>query len=134
MTFAKELTRFVATVKARQKAVYVGTASAIHASIKDGSTVTGAPGQPVDSGFLKNSWTLAIGPTEANIQTNVAYAPVIEYNDRSQYNDQGRMPPESVTGTSRRSIKSTVGGNHSVRLTIAGASALQRQVLREVLP
>lgn len=130
MTFAKDVLRFVTKVKATNRAVYVSTATKAHESIVRGSTVTGSPGQPVDTGFLRSSWTLAIGPTEARIQTNVAYAPVIEYNDRSQYNAQGEMPNE-VQGVTRQSVKSTVGGHHSVRLTIAGASALQAEALRE---
>jgi hypothetical protein len=131
MTFARDVLRFVTQTKAVTREVYVSIATKAHASIKEGSAVTGAPGQPVDSGFLRNSWILAIGPTEARIQTNVAYAPVIEYNDRSQYNDQGKMP-EPVEGVTRKPIKSTVGGHHSVRLTIAGASALQAQAVREL--
>lgn len=131
MTFARDVLRFVTQTKAVTREVYVSLATKAHASIKEGSTVTGSPGQPVDSGFLRDSWILSLGPTEARIQTNVAYAPVIEYNDRSQYNDQGRMPPESVDGVGRRSVKSTVGGHHSVRLTIAGASALQAEAVRE---
>ena len=145
MSFASELAAFRIKVTRAVPAVYVGVATRAHRSIKGvGSPdpVTGAPGQPVDSGFLKNSWTLDIGKDVATIQTNVAYARVIEDNNRAAYDNRGAVGkygvtgglvgPALPTGLGRRSRKSTSGGNHSVKMTIAGASAIQRQVVAEL--
>jgi len=133
MSFAKDIQRFVTVVKTRNRAVFVGVANAAHQSIKFGRPETGAPGQPVDTGFLRNSWTIAIGPSEAIIGTNVAYARVVEDNgDRSKYNPAGTMPPADSPLAGRKRIKSTTGGAHSVKMTVAGANRLQAAVLREM--
>lgn len=134
MSFDQDLNRFALKLDARVKAVFLGTAAKIHKSITMGSTTTGAPGQPVDTGFLRNSWTLVNGPVSADISTNVAYAPVIEHNLRTAYNPAGVMPRDRTNpnGSSRRPVKSTVGGHHSVKLTVAGADRLQAETLREL--
>jgi hypothetical protein len=42
-------------------------------SIVEGSELTGAPGQPVDTGFLKGSWSRWYdSPTKQTIGTNVS--------------------------------------------------------------
>jgi hypothetical protein len=123
MSFADDLRRFVLRTQVRRQTTYVGLATRVHRSIVGDGTpdpVTTAPGQPVDTGFLRDSFTLAIGPSEATIQTNVAYAPPIE---------------DGVSaGGTPITFKSAVGGAHSVKLTIAGASALQADVVRELGP
>jgi hypothetical protein len=107
VTFSEDLARFAAKLKARNQLVFVNTASAVKGSIVDGSAVTGSPGQPVDTGTLKASWHLAfVSPTVADISTNVAYAPVIEDNARGA------------------TLRSAVGGFHSVRYTVAGFERL----------
>jgi len=119
MSFAPDLAAFRIKVTRAVPAVYVGVATRAHRSIVGTGSpdpVTGAPGQPVDTGFLKNSWTLDIGKDVATIQTNVAYARGIEDGISSH-------------GTPIR-FKSKVGGAHSVKQTIAGASALQADVVR----
>jgi hypothetical protein len=133
MSFASDIKRFVVKVERRNRAVYVGIANAVHASIVRGSPITGAPGQPVDTGFLLGSWKLNIGKEQATVATNVAYARVIEDNNRAAYDARGVLPdPEKKKGPRRKSIKSTVGGHHSVKTTIAGASLLQNAVLGEL--
>lgn len=122
MSFADDLNRFVAKTKATTTAVYVGTATKVQESVKGSGVpgmvhpITGAPGQPVDTGNLRNSWTLRITPTEATISTNVKYAPAIE-------DGVGRY------GTMR--VRSAVGGFHSVKLTVGNANGLQREAVRE---
>ena len=134
MSFERDLNRFSLKLDNRVKAVFLGTAAKIHESITVGSATTGAPGQPVDTGFLRNSWTLVQTPTSAEIATNVAYAPVIEHNVRTAYNPSGVKAPPRVNpnGSSRRPVKSTVGGHHSVKLTVAAADRLQAETLREL--
>ena len=130
-SFADDMNRFKTRLVFKTKAAYVGTASRIHASIKGNSSgtpdpVTGAAGQPVGQygpgynegkvgGELKASWVIAIGEREAVISTNKAYAEVIE---------TGIGPYGPITQ------RSTMGGFHSVQQTIAGASALQADVVR----
>jgi hypothetical protein len=131
--FDKALNTFALKVNARTKAVYLSVAAKVHQSITVGSATTGAPGQPVDTDFLRNSWTLVQGPTVSEIATNVAYAPVIEHNLRSAYNAAGRTNErKNPAGSYRAPIKSTVGGNHSVKLTVAAADRLQAEALREL--
>jgi hypothetical protein len=133
MSFNADLNRFALKVDARTKAVYLAVAAKVHESITVGSPTTGAPGQPVDTGFLRASWTLTQGPTVSEIATNVAYAPVIEHNLRAAYNSSGvQNDRRNPNGTARRAVKSTVGGAHSVRLTVAAADRLQSEALREL--
>jgi hypothetical protein len=93
-------------------------ASAAHTSIVDGSPLTGSPGQPVGQygpgyhpgevgGTLKASWQLRFPAKDvAEITTNEVYAPHNEYG---------------VTADGRPyTQRSSIGGRHSVALTIAG--------------
>ena len=56
MSFGSDLTLFAQKVEGRQRALFVGCVNAVQESIVDGSAVTGAPGQPVDTGNLRASW------------------------------------------------------------------------------
>lgn len=133
MSFDRDLNRFALKLDARTKAVFLSVAAKVHQSITVGSATTGAPGQPVDTGFLRNSWTLVQGPVMAEIATNVAYAPVIEHNLRSAYDAKGvRNERKNPNGSYRAPIKSTVGGHHSVKMTVAGADRLLAEALREL--
>jgi hypothetical protein len=100
-------------------------------SIRFGSEITGAPGQPVSTGFLINSW---ITDREADgsftISTNVAYAPVIEDNSRAAFEPQGVQAPKREPGAGALP-KSTVGGNHSVKLTRAGMDKITDVAVRQ---
>lgn len=120
MGFADDLRIFAAKVQARNQAVFVNTCAAAKDSIQNGSPVTGAPGQPVDTSNLKASWQLTFdSPSSALISTNVVYAPFIE---------EGVAPVRSgnVTGTTKQrlTLRSPVGGFHSVALTVAGLSRI----------
>lgn len=135
--FDAQITRWLQKVEQRRTMLFVNTANATKNSITEGSAVTGAPGQPVDTGTLKASWVLAWDdPTHALIATNIAYAPVIEENSRAAYDERGdpaataRRNPD---GSWRRPVKSIVGGHHSVKLTHANFDALVRDELVRVL-
>lgn len=82
-------------VAARKQAIFVGTATEALRSIVEGSALTGAPGQLVDSGNLKASWNLSFpSRDEALIVTNVVYAPDMEEGTR-----EGRaLTQHSATG------------------------------------
>lgn len=131
--FEEDMKRWIIKVEARTRAVFVSTATKVHESIKEGSATTGAPGQPVDTGFLKGSWILAFTtPDTAEVRTNVAYAPVIEYGMKEAYDGLGEKQP--AAWALRSTGKSTVGGSHSVALTLAGANRLQDEALAELGP
>jgi hypothetical protein len=120
MSFASDLNRFTVKLGRLTPATYVGVSTRVHASIVGDESgapdaITGAPGQPVDVGFLKASYILAIGPTQATITTNAEYAKAIE---------DGIGPYGPLT------LRSKVGGFHSIKQTLAGASALQADVVR----
>lgn len=118
MTFSGDLKGFAARVQANAQAVFVNTASAAHESIVDGSSVTGAPGQPVDTGNLRGSWQLQFEtPTIARISTNVEYAPYIEDGIVQARSGQ-------VSGHTQQRLVFKNHGPHSVKLTIAGVSKL----------
>lgn len=117
MAFADDLRRFATKTEAQVRDVFVGTAVHLHTSIKFGSPVTGAPGQPIDLGTLRNSWTLTFeSPDTALIASNIEYAQAVE-------DGVGPYGPR-VYGA-----KNGLGGSHSVKISIAAA---QRVVDAEV--
>jgi hypothetical protein len=120
MPFADDVRRFALKADGITKDVFANVVSATASSITDGSEVTGAPGQPVDTGNLKASWRTEFeSPTEALISTNVVYAPVIE-------DGVGKYGPLT--------LRSEVGGFHSVSLTVAGFGALVADEARKAAP
>lgn len=130
MSFADDLQRFAAKTQGKSNALFINVAKDVKASIVDGSAVTGAPGQPVDTGNLKASWQLTMeAKHSALISTNVAYAPVIEDNLRSSFDPRGAMP---VKDALRKPIKSTVGGFHSVKLTVGAFDRIVESKLAEL--
>ena len=126
MSFSDDIARFNAKTRTKLQALFVNLASAVKGSVVDGSPVTGAPGQPVGQygpgyhqgrvgGTLKASWVLDFPtPTTAEISTNVVYAPVIEDNIRGAR------------------LRSSVGGFHSVKYTVAGFERLLEAEVRKV--
>lgn len=105
MSFDGDLKLFADKVLTRHKQVFVGSVQHVHTSVVDGSPVTGAPGQPVDTGNLRASWQQTY-PAEyiGEVYTNVEYAPAIE---------EGVGPHGPMT------LRSPTGGFHSVALTRA---------------
>lgn len=120
MGFADDIQAFSAKVAQRHKDVFVGSATAVKKSITDGSEITAAPGQPVRDGILKGSWQLTYPEDMVGlIATGVEYAEPIE---------EGMGPHGSLT------LRSEVGGFHSVALTRAGWPALVDDVVKRVVP
>jgi len=82
-SFDDALNRFALKLDARSRAVFVGVATEVQRSVVHGSEVTGAPGQPVDTGNLRDSWIPEFtSPTTWQTTTNVGYAPIVEHNLR----------------------------------------------------
>lgn len=106
MTFSEDIRRFNLKVERLTHEVFASEAGIVAEtmnSIVFGSPLTGAPGQPVDTGRLRASWQAEFpDETTAIISTNVPYAPIIEENIRGAQ------------------LRSAVGGFHSVKLTILG--------------
>lgn len=115
MGFRDDIRRIIDDVDAEDRAIFAEVVSLVHESIVEGSPLTGSPGQPVDTGALRNSWTPAFNsPGEASVATNLEYAQVVEDNigDRHYKNH----------------------GPHSVKLTIAGLDRLVDEAARRITP
>lgn len=109
--FERDLERFTAKLEGMTAELLPNVASALQASIVSGSPLTGAPGQPVDTGNLRASWNVSFPSADtAQISTNVEYAPYVEDN---------------VRGVTFR-----VGGPHGVKLTLANAQAIVNEEAR----
>ena len=107
MSFRDGMGRVRLAVRARNRGVFVACVSEATRSIVEGSDLTGAPGQPVDTGNLKASWqTVFVASDRAVIGTNVEYARSIE--DGVSY----------AHGGTPITIRSKVGGTHSVQRTV----------------
>lgn len=102
----------------RLRDVVARASDLVHESIVEGSPLTGAPGQPVDTGNLRASWQQLIdGPLRRRIVTKTVYAPLIEDG-------------VSWHGTPI-AFKSQVGGAHSVKLTRAAWARIVEQAVQD---
>jgi hypothetical protein len=85
-------------------------------SVRDGSEITGAPGQPIETGRLKRSWhEVRESDFERQVITKIWYAPAIEDGQQRAYTlKSGKaVTPRPIV------FKSSSGGAHSVALTHA---------------
>lgn len=118
MTFGDDINTFLGKLDGKHREVFVDTVTAVQSSIVEGSAVTGAPGQPVDTGTLRASWHTEFESADvATITTNVAYAEPIEDGE----GQHGAL-----------ALRSQVGGFHSVKLTRNGFQALVDDVTAKV--
>jgi hypothetical protein len=121
VSFGADIKRFSDKVQIRSGAVFTETMDECLRSIQTGSEISGAPGQPVDTGALRASWQkFFISPMEARIGTNIVYAQSIE--DGLSYAHGGTPITQ----------RSSVGGFHSVKLTIAAFARIVEIVTRRV--
>lgn len=140
MTFSGDLKAFAAKVQARQKDIFQGCVGAVRTSIVDGSSITSAPGQPVDTSNLRRSWREEY-PQEwvgTVLSYDVPYAEAIEEGQQNTYWRQ----TERGTGWGYASVRispkpmtrrSEVGGFHSVKLTRSGWQNIVDHVVKEVV-
>lgn len=129
-TFAEQVAAFQRKVDREEKQIFTDCVAMVTESIKVGSAITGAPGQPVDTGFLRGSWQSEFtGPGTARVMTNVSYAPAIETGVRSDYDPHGAENPNPSKGPHR---PSTVGGHHSVKLTCAAFDRIVKAAVAKV--
>ncbi len=109
--FGDDLNRFVQFAERQTRDVFVHATEEVQRSVVEGSTLTGAPGQPVRTGALRASWIGEfLSETLWRLSTNMAYAEAIEDGG----SERGRFNP------ARGAPRSEVGGYHSVAHTIAG--------------
>jgi hypothetical protein len=121
MTFKDQTQAFSVKTFRMAKDVFVGCTEVVHESITTGHVVTAAPGQPVQSGALLNSWTPQF--IDANTwqdTTHLSYAPSIE--DLVSY----------AHGGTPITIRSAVGGGHSVKMTRVAWSRIVEYVTQRV--
>lgn len=118
--FSDKLRAFKKKTYERTNQVMNGIATEAYRSIVMGSEITGAPGQPVDTGRLRASWQLIWeGPKgPIDIVTNVVYARQIE---------------DGVSHWGKPLVlRSQVGGFHSVKLTVSSMPMIVKKVVEEV--
>lgn len=103
--FKRDIAEFQRLLARRQRAAFLDAAGVALESIKVGSLLTGAPGQPVDTGNLRNSWEKEItSASTGRIFSTAEYAEAIE---------------EGIGPHGPMSVRSQVGGFHSAKLTVA---------------
>lgn len=119
MAFSDDLEAFALKVETRSRLLFERATEEVQRSVVDGSEITGAPGQPVDTGNLKGSWIpQLLAPWSWQTTTGVEYAEPIE---------EGIGPHGPLT------LRSAVGGFHSVRLTRAGWGRIVEAARTEVV-
>lgn len=117
--FRSGLRDFGVKVQAETLEIFAEFVTLTHESVVAGSALTGSPGQPVDTGNLRRSWQINWqGPAQADISTNLPYAPSIE--DGVSY----------AHGGTPMTLRSPTGGFHSVAVTMAGADRLLDEAKR----
>lgn len=115
MSFSAQLNGIVDKTRRQEAELYRGCVNHAFRSIRFGSKVTGAPGQPVDTQALLDSWVLKYeAGRQAYAESSLFYAPIIEDNKRGAQ------------------LRSKVGGFHSVKLTRVGWNRIVQYELQNV--
>ena len=116
VAFRAQLDKWVATVDRRARSLFGNVVDAAHRSIVYGSPLTGAPGQPIDTRMLRESWKVIYESSEVALitvkplaadPTPVIYAPFMEL---------GFGPDGPIN---LLFLRGPYGGFHSVKLTKA---------------
>lgn len=106
--FAAWLRNIALDLRYREEDCFANIAEHVMTSVLVGSPVTGAPGQPIDTGELIGSWTMTMSvPSRyAKYESSAAHAEIIETNARGA------------------KLRSKVGGFHSVAITMANLNKI----------
>lgn len=121
MAFASDVAAFQQKVRRRAQAVRHTAVFLTHESITVGSALTGAPGQPVQYGSLRQSYQIEIlSPTMTRIASAKKYARSIE--DLLSY----------AHGGTPITIRSKVGGGHSIKMTVLAWTRIVEEANRRV--
>lgn len=117
--FVRDCRLHLSKTRQLNQRVFTDSVTEAYRSITVGSEITAAPGQPVQTGALLRSWvTDQQGDAHATISTGSPYAQQIEDGYRHGY---GAL-----------TLRSLVGGWHSVKLTRAGWHRIVDYVLNRV--
>lgn len=113
--FSANLREFAASTKRIEADLFRRCVVHVERSILYGDTITGAPGQPVKTERLRKSWRKkgSITSRYMKFYSRLYYAPIIENNIRGA------------------TLRSKVGGFHSVALTAAGWKSIVRYNLKD---
>ncbi len=113
--FGDDLKGFGVKIIRMEKDVFHGVTEEVHRSIVEGSQITSAPGQAVDTGALRASFTPQfLDENTWQTTTHLKYAPIMEENLRGAQ------------------LRSAVGGFHSVALTRVGFPRIVDYVVTKV--
>lgn len=103
--FANQIQLFAGDLEPMTQQIMGKCVSLAYRSITIGSAITGAPGQPVDTAALLNSYVIEWnGPWYAEITSDLPYAHIIE---------------GGIGAYGPLTLRSAVGGFHSLALTAA---------------
>lgn len=122
MSFRDDIRAFVVKVHAREQSIFTGTVDHAHTSIQEGSTVTGAPGQPVDTGVLRASWQKQY--------ESPAVAIISSGGEAAAYN---KSIEDGVGPHGPLVLRSPTGGFHSVALTVDNFDRIVEHETRKVV-
>lgn len=89
MGFREDLQRTARAVAIEHQAIVRGASHALYDAIRDGSPVTGAPGQPRHTDELYDSWTITETPDGATIESSSDHAIFVEENVRQAHFKNG---------------------------------------------
>jgi hypothetical protein len=140
MGFSDDIRRAAETIARRNQQIFVDAAVAVHDSIVHGSAVTGAPGQPVDTGYLRASWQIGWDGLPAFPLNGLGDKkdPGWREAEANAKPPAGRAPRFALISTNAvyaeaiedniRNVEFKKGGGHSVILTIASFGNIVAQV------
>jgi len=134
--FGKRVKNWTLEIERGMNDLHVNASEKVRDSVVWGSDLTGAPGQPVDTGFLRNTWVAGfkfVQKLHARLSTNASYARIIEEDNPGAYDPSGMDRPPDKKTTRPQGGRSEVGGAHSVKMTVAGWKNIVRAAKREVL-
>lgn len=80
MSFDSDIDSFIAHMEEEKERIETAAAAEVFRSVVFGSEITGAPGQPVHSGELRDSWTMVKGENETVISSDHHAAVPVEEN------------------------------------------------------
>jgi hypothetical protein len=120
MTFSDEVRAWGEKVTRRAVDTVTETGVEVQRSVTEGSEITGAPGQPVDTGALVGSFIPnRVSEFVWETTTNLVYAPAVEEGIQEPYYRDGKL----ITPRAMQ-FQSPIGGAHSVALTVAGMQGI----------
>ena len=102
MTFSDDIKRHQRKRDARFRRIFIGTTEEVERSVVDGSTLTGAPGVPVQLSHLRGSYINNAGflsPSLWRIVSNVEYADFIEAGGYIVRSSKPGVGPHSIAKT-----------------------------------